>query len=288
MQKILIGILGLLVIYLAAVDVRLQQQARRMEERLAAAEKRPARAATAANLTGAPSAPPAESDPLPPSATIPSQAAPSLASVAADPVKVEAPAPASEPLQLAGKELTFTLNGDQATLVRVGGDEDLGLNATQLKAVAELRKSRDLQTQSYSELIQRIDEQTEQSIRSLLSPEQLEKYDAQHPQTVTATTFDPQVPQTLSGLKPGYLGISGADAEGGGARVTQVFPNTAASAFGLQKDDVILEFNGQPVPQLSALSGMIRETGEGLAATLRIRRGGNELYQSVQLGAWPK
>jgi len=70
--------------------------------------------------------------------------------------------------------------------------------------------------------------------------------------------------------------------------VTQVFPNTAAAAFGLQKDDVILEVNGQPVPHLAGLSEKIKEGGEGLPVVLRIRRAGNEFTQSVQLGAHPR
>jgi S1-C subfamily serine protease len=65
-------------------------------------------------------------------------------------------------------------------------------------------------------------------------------------------------------------------------------PNTAASAFGLQQDDVILEFNGEAIPNLSALSSKIKESGEGSPAILRIRRGGNEFSQSIQLGAQSK
>jgi S1-C subfamily serine protease len=106
---------------------------------------------------------------------------------------------------------------------------------------------------------------------------------------VGETTFDPaEEPRTASGLKQGYLGISGGDAEGGGARVTQVFPNTAASALGLQKDDVILEFNGETISNLAALSAKIKESGEGFPVVLRIRRGGNDIFQNVQLGALPK
>ena len=51
---------------------------------------------------------------------------------------------------------------------------------------------------------------------------------------------------------------------------------------------MILEFNGQAVPHLAALSEKIKENGEGIPAVLRIRRGANDFNQSVQLGAFPK
>ncbi|HVR87379.1 MAG TPA: PDZ domain-containing protein [Planctomycetota bacterium] len=297
MQKVSLGILGLLVLYLATENARLQSQDRLLEERLATAERRSLR--TAPPRTSLP-APIHVSSTKEPSITasesvagsgpaFPARAPAISAAAVIDSAKLQGSEAGSEPLQLAGKSLTFTLKDDQATLVRVGGDEDLGLTEAQHKALAEIRKNGETQTQAYSDMIQRIEEQTEQSIRQVLSSEQLAKYDAQHPAVVAQTTFDPvEEPRTASGLKQGYLGISGGDAEGGGARVTQVFPNTAASALGLQKDDVILEFNGETVANLSALSGKIKESGEGFPVVLRVRRGGNDLFQNVQLGAFPK
>jgi hypothetical protein len=51
MQKLLLGGLGLLVLYLAAANARLHSEGRLLEERLAAAQQKPLR-------TAAPSAPP--------------------------------------------------------------------------------------------------------------------------------------------------------------------------------------------------------------------------------------
>jgi hypothetical protein len=297
MQKVFLGILGLLALCLATANARLQSQSRSLEERLAAVEKNMLRTTPPrAGLLAPKLAPPAEEASFAASESLarprpasPSTAPATSAAAAIDPAKLQSSEPASEPLQLSGKSLTFTLKDDQATLVRVGGDEDLGLTQAQKKVVAELRKNSETQTQAYTDMILRIEEQTEQSIRQVLSPEQLAKYDAQHPAVVGATTFDPVgEPKTSSGLKQGYLGISSGDAEGGGARVTQVFPNTAASALGLQKDDVILEFNGETVANPSALSGKIKESGEGFPVVLRIRRGVGEFFQNVQLGAFPK
>jgi len=288
MQKLSIGGLSLLVLFLAAANVRLKRQARLLEERLEAVERPSGRSSTQTPPEDSSSA--AETRAAASNAALPPTPPPSTAAV---PGKIHVPpaaAPAAEPLQLAGKSVTFTLDGNNvATVVRVGSDDDLRLTEVQKKLVADLRKNCELQTAAYSDLIQRIDAQTEQSIRQLLSPEQLAKYTAQHPGPDATFAQDPvEEPKTASGLRQGYLGISGGDAEGGGARVTAVLPNTAAAAFGIQKDDVILSVNGQVVPHLSGLSDLIKETGEGLPVVLRIRRGANEFTQSLQLGALPK
>jgi hypothetical protein len=294
MHKIVLGVLGLLVIFLAAANVRLQNRERGLEQRLAAAEKKLPRR----GLIDPEPLPLAEAPPV----IISAPAAEPNATPAQNGSAVKAPAPGAtdspklpvkevvtDALALAGKSLTFTLQKDQVTLVRAGDDEELGLTEAQRKAIEELRKNRDTQASAYSDMIQKIDDQTEQSIRQVLNPDQLAKYDAQHsPNLDVQTLVQTDEPKTASGLKPGYLGISGGDALGGGAQVTQVFPNTVASGLGLQKDDVILEFNGEAVPSLSALSTKIKESGEGFPVTLKLRRGGNEFYQSFQLGSWPK
>jgi hypothetical protein len=294
MQKVFLGMLGLLVIFLAAANVRLQNRERTLEQRLAAAEKKLPRRVPIdpepAPLTEAPTIVIAASVAEPKSA--PAQAGSTVktpASSATDSAKLPVKEVVTDALALAGKTLTFTLEKDHVTLVRAGGDEELGLTEAQRKAIDELRKNRDVQASAYSDMIQKIDNQTEQSIRQVLNPDQLAKYGAQHnPDLDVQTIVQSEEPKTASGLKPGYLGISGGDAPGGGAQVTQVFPNTVASGLGLQKDDVILEFNGEAVPSLSALSTKIKESGEGFPVTLKLRRGGNEFFQSFQLGSWPK
>jgi hypothetical protein len=295
MQKISLGILGLLALFLATANVRLQTRARNLEERLAAAEKRTPRR-TPINPEPAPvveAAPVAVPAPAAEAKAAPAQTGSTIkarASSAMDALQDQVKAIATDALALAGKQLTFTLQKDQqVTLVRAGGDEELGLSDAQRKMIDEVRKNRDLQAQAYTDMIEKLDAQTEQSIRQILNPEQLAKYDAQHSPNLDIQTLVPSAePQTASGVKPGYLGISGGDAPGGGAQVTQVIPNTAASGLGLQKDDVILEFNGEAVSNLSTLSSRIKQSGEGFPVTLKIRRGGNEFYQSLQLGGWPK
>jgi len=96
-----------------------------------------------------------------------------------------------------------------------------------------------------------------------------------------------QEPALPEGRKPGYLGISGGDAKGGGAQVTSVFENGVAGAAGLKDGDVIVEFNGESVQGLADLARRVRETGEGAPVSLRIRRDGSEFVQGVQLGRRP-
>jgi membrane-associated protease RseP (regulator of RpoE activity) len=104
-------------------------------------------------------------------------------------------------------------------------------------------------------------------------------------QVLTLQSEEPPLPE---GRKPGYLGISGGDAQGGGAQVFDVFPNGVAGAAGLKSGDVIVEFNGASVQGLADLARRIRESGEGAPISLRIRRDGTEFYQGVQLGPRPQ
>jgi hypothetical protein len=87
--------------------------------------------------------------------------------------------------------------------------------------------------------------------------------------------------------RPGYMGMNGVDAPGGGALVTQVFPSTAAHHAGLLVGDVVTEFNGRSVPDLASLFQWARNTGEGTPISLRIRRAGVEIFIGLQLGRHP-
>lgn len=92
-------------------------------------------------------------------------------------------------------------------------------------------------------------------------------------------------PERPAGPRPGFLGVSGADDPGGGVRILAVIGGSVAERAGLRGDDVILEYNGDRVATLAALTARIREGGEGSPVSLRIRRGDTEFYQGVQLGA---
>ncbi|HLY11440.1 MAG TPA: PDZ domain-containing protein [Planctomycetota bacterium] len=95
---------------------------------------------------------------------------------------------------------------------------------------------------------------------------------------------DPE-PATPAGRRPGFLGIQGEDVPGGGVKINGVVPDSVAVASGLQADDIILEYNGERIDTLAALTSKIVGAGEGSPASLRIRRNGVDFYQGVQLGA---
>jgi len=86
-----------------------------------------------------------------------------------------------------------------------------------------------------------------------------------------------------SGTPPGFLGISVADQPGGGARVAQVLEDAPARLAGLREGDVILEFNGTPLTNYSALTSKIRDAGAGAEVHLKIRREGQEFEQTIRL-----
>jgi hypothetical protein len=99
---------------------------------------------------------------------------------------------------------------------------------------------------------------------------------------------EPYVPLLESGPKPGFLGVSGSDAPGGGAQVLQVVENTAASGAGLRAGDVIVEINGEPVADYSALVARIRDAGQGTDLQIKLRRQGVEFLKGVRLSMPPK
>lgn len=75
------------------------------------------------------------------------------------------------------------------------------------------------------------------------------------------------------------LHVSGAE----GALVRQVLPGGAGDRAGLQVDDVIVAFDGQPVT-FEKLRWLASLAGPGKAATLRVRRGARVFDLAITLG----
>jgi serine protease Do len=69
-----------------------------------------------------------------------------------------------------------------------------------------------------------------------------------------------------------------------GVAVTQVAENSPAAKAGLQKDDVILRFDGETVGSTQKLSRLINEAAPEHTARLTVSRGGSEREISVTLG----
>jgi serine protease Do len=65
-----------------------------------------------------------------------------------------------------------------------------------------------------------------------------------------------------------------ADAKG--ALVAQVNPESPAAKAGIQRGDIIIEFNGIPIHEMNELPRMVADTAPGSKATLKILREGKE------------
>jgi serine protease Do len=73
-------------------------------------------------------------------------------------------------------------------------------------------------------------------------------------------------------------------AQGGGALVAEVTPGSPAAKAGIERGDIILELNGQPVNEPDDLSVRVSETAPGTTVQLKIARNGQTRDVSVTLG----
>jgi serine protease Do len=69
-----------------------------------------------------------------------------------------------------------------------------------------------------------------------------------------------------------------------GALITSVISDTSAAKAGLQKDDVIVKWNGESIESSAELSRHIRETPAGRPVRLGVIRNGSETEFNVTLG----
>jgi len=262
MHKLATAVLVILVLFLLAANTRLEDRRAALERRLAAAERRPR--------------------PTPPAAPIVIEA-PAVEPPA--PVATPPPPPASvAPTTRTTHEVQthrFVSSTGMKFLLQSGipGD-DLDLTPAQQAVIAELRKRK-------AEQVQAIDDRTEAAIRDLLTSEQRDKYDSRTRIREVELALAQEAAAPQAGQKPGYLGVSGSDALGGGVELQQVFPNTVASQAGLQSGDVLLDIDGEKLANYTVLAEKIRAAGEGRPMSLRVRRAGVEFTLGVQLGPRP-
>lgn len=73
-----------------------------------------------------------------------------------------------------------------------------------------------------------------------------------------------------------------------GVEVTRVTEDSAASRAGLQKGDVIFEYNGQPVQGLEQFMRLVRETPAGRKVTLKLNRDGKAQTVNATMGTCDK
>jgi|GEM_PF-5976739 len=68
-----------------------------------------------------------------------------------------------------------------------------------------------------------------------------------------------------------------------GARVTQVFQNTAAERAGLEPGDLIVAFQAQDVDNANDLVGLVRRTSAGAPVSVEVRRDGRLVMLGTHL-----
>ena len=96
----------------------------------------------------------------------------------------------------------------------------------------------------------------------------------------------------------GWLGVSIQDVDkrmaralsrkdAGGVLVGEVSPSGPAGASGLQRGDIILKFDGQPVEDITELRNMVASSEPGHRTELTIERGGEQKTLTVKLGELP-
>ncbi|MES0873595.1 Do family serine endopeptidase [Sinimarinibacterium thermocellulolyticum] len=69
-----------------------------------------------------------------------------------------------------------------------------------------------------------------------------------------------------------------------GALIARVLPESPAARAGLREGDVILRYNGEPLPSSSSLPHLVGVTDPGEIATLEVIRGGRRLRVDVAVG----
>ncbi len=97
----------------------------------------------------------------------------------------------------------------------------------------------------------------------------------------------------------GYLGVTIQNvtpeiaqafglSQGGGALVGSVTPDSPAAHAGIEKGDIILELNGQPIHSGSELQVRVSQTAPGTDVRLKIFREGKSREAAVKLGELPE
>jgi serine protease Do len=75
--------------------------------------------------------------------------------------------------------------------------------------------------------------------------------------------------------------------EGHGVLVADVAKDSPAERAGLKRDDVIVEFNGQPVQEAGSFRSRVATTAPGTAVEMAIMRDGKRAAKTIDIGTLP-
>ncbi len=95
--------------------------------------------------------------------------------------------------------------------------------------------------------------------------------------------------ELISGRKiqHAYVGVELAQNSSGGAQISQVQPNTPATAAGLQTGDVVTAIDGTAITSTDQFIAAIDNYSPGQTITLTVQRKGATLHIKVKLGTRP-
>jgi serine protease Do len=88
--------------------------------------------------------------------------------------------------------------------------------------------------------------------------------------------------------RDGMLGVMLEEAEGGGARVSQVSPDSGAEKAGILANDIIVRLDGRDVKNRDDLREAILDFRVGAQVTVLVKRGDEELELRATLGRRPQ
>ncbi|MBX3438462.1 MAG: PDZ domain-containing protein, partial [Planctomycetaceae bacterium] len=81
-----------------------------------------------------------------------------------------------------------------------------------------------------------------------------------------------------------FLGVEGKMVDGG-IKLSKIWPDQPAAAAGMREGDVLLTFQGVPVPTMERLQELVAEEEPGRRVRVTVRRDGEVHEIRLRLGA---
>ena len=78
------------------------------------------------------------------------------------------------------------------------------------------------------------------------------------------------------------------DRDSNEAKIGEVIPGMPAASAGIEVGDVIVKFNGEPVPDFDALVELVGKTRPGQMVVVELRRNGQTIQLKLTVGKAPQ
>ncbi len=73
--------------------------------------------------------------------------------------------------------------------------------------------------------------------------------------------------------------------EGNGVLVSEVSPGSPAEKAGIQRDDVVIEYEGVPAKEIGSFRSRVASTAPGTSVKIVLMRGGERMEKTIEIGA---